>query len=79
MSVHPSLVIRSKLKRPRSVLSRVERLEKLEEDERWDESQSVYGLPKVKVKILKRNASKKAAPEEQAEGEEGQDAESASE
>ncbi len=47
MSLDRSLKSKSALARHRNVLSRAERLEKLEEEERWKESQSVFGLPKV--------------------------------
>ena len=36
----------------RSVLSRAERIKKLQEGERWTPGQSPYGLPKVRVQII---------------------------
>ncbi len=47
MSLDRTLKSRSALIRHRNVLSRAERLEKLADEERWDESKSVFGLPKV--------------------------------
>ena len=47
MSIDRSLKIKGALSRHRNVLSRGERIEKLIEEERWDESDSVMGLPKV--------------------------------
>jgi len=47
MSIDRSLKIRGALSRHRNVLSRAERLEKLKEEERWEEGDSVLGLPKV--------------------------------
>ena len=49
--------------RNRNVLTRVERLAKLQEAERWSEGDSVYGLPKVrvqKVSLKKKKKVKKA-------------------
>jgi small basic protein (TIGR04137 family) len=53
------------LVRHRNVLNRVERLEKLKEEEKWADGKSVFGLPKVehrKQEIVK--AAKEAAPAE---------------
>ena len=65
MSVHKSLKARSRLVRARSVMTRYERLLKLEQDGRWEEGQSVFGLPKVK--IVRPKARKKKKKEEAAE------------
>ena len=60
MSIHKSLVSRGRLKRHRNVLSRTERIIKLEEEERWSaEKNSVFALPKVRVTRLKRAHAKK--------------------
>ncbi len=49
MSMHPSLrSTSSKMKRHRSVLSRLERLKTLQAKGLWDETRSPLGLPKVK-------------------------------
>jgi small basic protein (TIGR04137 family) len=47
MSLDRSLKSANSLVRHRNVLSRDERLLKLKEAEKWDESKSVFGLPKV--------------------------------
>ena len=47
MSIDRSLKIKGALSRHRNVLSRAERIEKLKEEERWNEGDSVLGLPKV--------------------------------
>jgi small basic protein (TIGR04137 family) len=47
MSIDRSLKIKGALTRHRNVLSRAERIEKLKEEERWNEGDSVIGLPKV--------------------------------
>ena len=63
MSLDPSLKIKSRLRKIRSVLSRVERIEVMKADDRWDESKSAFGLPKTKVvriSIGKKKKEKKA-------------------
>lgn len=47
MSLDRSLKSANALVRHRNVLTRGERLERLADEEKWDEKQSVYGLPKV--------------------------------
>ena len=47
MSVDPSLKSKGALSRHRNVLSRDERLVILKEEDRWEEGNSVLGLPKV--------------------------------
>lgn len=47
MSIDRSLKIKNALSRHRNVLSRTERIEKLIEEERWSEGDSLLGLPKV--------------------------------
>lgn len=59
MSVHKSLKTTSRLARARSVLTRYERLVKLEQDGRWEEGQSVFGLPKVRIARPKARKKKK--------------------
>ena len=67
MSQHPSLRISDKDKKQRSVLKRHERIKTLKEKEKWDEEDSVFGLPKVKITRFKIKKEKAAA----AEGAEG--------
>src|SRR4030065_33326 len=47
MSLDRTLKIKGALTRHRNVLTRAERIEKLQDEERWSEGQSVFGLPKV--------------------------------
>ncbi|MHC4924033.1 MAG: small basic protein [Planctomycetota bacterium] len=63
MSIHRSLVIKSALARSRNVFTRVERLKKLEEEGRWSEGDSVYGLPKVKTQRKTRKSKKEKKAE----------------
>ncbi|GAF74272.1 unnamed protein product [marine sediment metagenome] len=59
MSIHKSLKSKGKLKRHRSVLTRTERLDALKNEERWQDGDSIYGLPKVRVIRAKRKKAKK--------------------
>lgn len=47
MSIDRTLKIKGALIRHRNVLSRDERIERLKEDHRWSEGDSVLALPKV--------------------------------
>lgn len=67
MSLDRSLRSQSNLARHRNVLSRAERLDRLIEDEDWDESRSVLGLRKVANRKIK-TAGKKAKAEGEGEG-----------
>jgi small basic protein (TIGR04137 family) len=66
MSLDRSLKSASSLVRHRNVLTRTERLDQLKEEEKWDESKSVFGLPKVAHR--KQEISKSAKEEAPAEG-----------
>jgi len=59
MSIDRSLRVKDALTRHRNVLTRAERIEKLKDEERWEEGTSVMGLPKVAHR--KVHAGKKAA------------------
>lgn len=59
MGIHKSLVLKSRLRRPRSVLSRAERLEMLKEVGKWRDGDSVFGLPKVRTILAKAKKKKK--------------------
>jgi small basic protein (TIGR04137 family) len=65
MSLDRSLKGANALIRHRNVLTRDERLLKLSEEERWNESKSVFGLPKVGHR---KQALAKVVKEETAEG-----------
>ena len=63
MSLDRSLKGANALVRHRNVLTRTERLAKLAEEERWNESKSVFGLPKVAHrKLALAKAAKEEAP-----------------
>ena len=73
MSQHPSLRSSDKGKQHRTVLKRHERIKLLKDKDEWEEKDSVYRLPKVKVVRFKVK-KEKAAPaegEEAASGAEG--------
>ena len=64
MSLDRSLKSANALVRHRNVLTRPERLAKLAEEEKWNDTKSVYGLPKVahrKMEVAK--AVKEETPE----------------
>ena len=63
MSQHPSLRSSDKDKKHRSVLKRFERIKILKDKEKWQEDDSVYGLPKVKIVRFKIKKEKAAAVE----------------
>lgn len=67
MTMDKSLKRRSALLRPRSVLTRAERIERLKESDRWEEGDSPLGLQKVRVYrlVVKKKKKKK---EEEGEG-----------
>src|SRR5438876_10788449 len=66
MSLDRSLKAANALIRHRNVLTRAERLEKLTDEEKWNDSKSVFGLPKVAHR--KMEAIKGPAKAETAEG-----------
>ena len=68
MSIDRSLKIKGALSRHRNVLTRAERIEKLKEEERWSEGESLLGLPKVAHR--KSHAGRKEAPAKEAVTEE---------
>lgn len=62
MSLHRSLRSTGKMKRHRSVLTRLERLKILSGKGAWDETKSPLGLPKVKHLKVTVKKEKAAAP-----------------
>ncbi len=67
MSIDRSLRLKDALVRHRNVLTRAERIEKLQDEEKWEDGRSVLGLPKVGHR--KAHTKKVAkAKEEGAEG-----------
>jgi small basic protein (TIGR04137 family) len=75
MSIDKSLRRRSAGSANRSVLTRAERIKKLQDAEKWTEGRSPFGLPKVRVQKIVLKKAKKA--EKAAEGAEGAPAEGA--
>ena len=70
MSLDKSLKRGNRLARARNVMKRDERIAKLLDEDRWDESKSVLGLPKTKVpKNTVGRKKKKKKEEEEGEGE----------
>lgn len=68
MTMDKSLRVQMGLARARGVLTRGERIAKLQEGDRWSDGRSPLGLPKVRVIKLSMKKKKKAK-EEAAEGE----------
>ena len=66
MTIDRSLRVRKGMLSNRNVLNRAERLKKLQETERWQEGDSVLGLPKVRIEkvALKRKKKAKKVDEE---------------
>jgi len=63
MSIDKSLRRKNTLSRSRNVLKRDERIKILQDEDRWKEGRSPYGLPKVRVlKIGKKTKTKKEEP-----------------
>ncbi len=71
MSIHPSLRGVDTLTGDRSVLSRVERLQKLIHDGKMTDQDSPYGLPKVRTKFKLKTAKKEDAEADAAASEAG--------
>lgn len=69
MTIDKSLKVRRGAQRNRSVLTRVERIARLQEADKWTDGDSPLGLPKVRVRKLTMKKKKKKK-----EGEEGADA-----
>lgn len=68
MTIDKSLKSKSRLARSRNVLKREERIAQLQFEENWEDGQSPYGLPKVRVvKTSVGRKKKKKAKEDEAE------------
>ncbi len=72
MAIDKSLKIKAGSIKTRNVLTRAERIERLKEQDRWSEEDSVLGLPKVRV--MKMGLKKKKKVKKEEETEEGTDA-----
>lgn len=66
MSQHPTLRVDSVGAKHRNVLKRYERIQKLQEENKWQERASAFNLPKVKSMKIKVKKTKEVA--EGAEG-----------
>jgi small basic protein (TIGR04137 family) len=59
MSIDKSLRRKNQLARARNVLTRGERIKVLQDEERWPQGRSPFGLPKVRViKVVIKKAKK---------------------
>ena len=67
MTMDKSLRMHRGMVRARSVLTRAERIARLQEADRWQEGKSPLGLPKVRVYKLSMKKKKKKKEEEGAE------------
>ena len=77
MTIDKSLKRKGRLTRARNVLKRGERIAKMQEDDRWDEGRSPFGLPKIRVvKSTSGKKKKKKVVEEEGEEAETPDADS---
>ena len=66
MSIDPSLKIKGALSRHRNVLTRAERIDKLKEEDRWSEDDSLLGLPKVAHRKSHAGRKDSEAPDKEA-------------
>jgi small basic protein (TIGR04137 family) len=69
MSIDKSLRRKNALQRARSVLTRGERIKTMQDEERWPNDRSPFGLPKIKVVKAAKKAKKAKEEEKTAEGE----------
>jgi small basic protein (TIGR04137 family) len=69
MSIDKSLRRKDSLVRARNVLTRGERIKQMQNEERWQDGRSPFGLPKVKVVKIAKKAKKAKEEEKPAEGE----------
>jgi small basic protein (TIGR04137 family) len=68
MTIDKSLRVKRGATRNRSVLTRVERIARLREADKWSDERSPLGLPKVRVRKMVIKKKKKKKEEEGAEG-----------
>ncbi|MFT7633014.1 MAG: small basic protein (TIGR04137 family) [Mariniblastus sp.] len=64
MTIDKSLKIKAGSAKSRNVLTRPERIRKLISDDRFQEGDPVYGIPKVRVVKISMKKKKKAKTEE---------------
>jgi small basic protein (TIGR04137 family) len=69
VTLDKSLQRKGRLVRSRNVLKRGERIDQLKTEDRWQEGQSPFGLPKVRIiQTVVGKKKKKKTKEEAAEG-----------
>jgi small basic protein (TIGR04137 family) len=68
MTIDKTLKVRAGSIKNRNVLTRAERLAKLQESERWTEGQPVLGLPKVRVQKISLKKKKKTKKGDEEDG-----------
>jgi small basic protein (TIGR04137 family) len=64
MTMDKSLRVRRGMIRSRNVLTRAERIQKLQQADKWEEGRSPLGLPKVRVQKLSMKKKKVKKAEE---------------
>ena len=71
MSMDKSLKSQGELVRHRNVLTRAERVQTLKEEEKWQEDQDVFGLPKVAHRkvVTRKHKTEAAKPTDEAAAE----------
>lgn len=74
MTMHKSLRLGSGMIRHRNVYNRWERLLKLQEQGRWNDGTSPFGLPKVRTAVVKVGGKKKKAAKAEGADEKDKDA-----
>lgn len=67
MTIDKSLKIKAGAAKTRNVLTRPERMAKLISEDRWQEGDPVYGIPKVRVAKLAMKKKKKVKKEDEEE------------
>ena len=65
MTIDKSLKIKAGSVKTRNVLTRAERLTKLMDTERWQDGDSILGLPKVRVQKISLKKKKKVKKTEE--------------
>jgi small basic protein (TIGR04137 family) len=68
MTIDKSLKVKRGMISNRSVLTRVERLARLQDAERWKDGDAVIGLPKVRVIKMSLKKKKKVKDEKEETG-----------
>jgi small basic protein (TIGR04137 family) len=67
MTLDKSLKVRAGAIKSRNVLTRAERIKRLQDLNKWTDEQSVVGMPKVRVPKISLKKKKKVKKEEEAD------------